>query len=99
MLQRTMTHITGSDEHFRTEADVEFNHIKPFNPNLAAAKPDSCDGVHISKVHKKVRDQLGPLIIPSTNSTYPIAPNFFLEAKATRADLMWPRNRRATTEL
>ncbi|KAK5093869.1 hypothetical protein LTS08_008803 [Lithohypha guttulata] len=89
MMQKVLLGISGRDDHWKTEGDVEFNHIKPFNKDLAAAKPDLYDGVVASKVDKKVRDQLGDLIIPSTNTTNPIAPNFFFEAKSEkgRADV------------
>ncbi|KAK5069423.1 hypothetical protein LTR51_008673 [Lithohypha guttulata] len=89
MMQKVLRGISGQDDHFKTEADVEFNHIKPFNKGLAAAKPDLYDGVAASKIDKRVRDQLGGLIVPSTNTTNPIAPNFFFEAKSEkgRADV------------
>lgn len=89
MMQKVLLGISGDDDHFKTEADVEFNHIKPFNKDLAAAKPDLYDGVAASKIEKTVRDQLDDLIIPSTNTTNPVAPNFFLEAKSDkgRADV------------
>jgi len=89
VLLKVLLGISGRDDHLKTETDVEFNHIKPFNKDLAAAKPDLYDGVAASKVDKKVRDQLGDLIIPSTNTTNPIAPNFFFEAKSEkgRADV------------
>lgn len=89
MMQKVLLGISGRDDRWKTEADVEFNHIKPFNKGLAAAKPDLYDGVAASKVDKTVRDQLGDLIIPSTNTTNPIAPNFFFEAKSEkgRADV------------
>lgn len=54
MVQMAMTYISGKDGHFKTEADVEFNNIQPFNRGLAAAKPDLYDGVLTSTVHKQV---------------------------------------------
>lgn len=89
MAQMTMAYISGKDDHFKTEADVEFNNIQPFNQGLAAPKPDLYDRVLISTVYKQVRDDLITLIIPSTDTTKPIAPSFFMEAKSEkgRADV------------
>jgi len=50
-------------------------------------KPDFFDGANLRDIDKKVRDKkdtnsLYSLIIPTKHSTFPVACNFFLEAKA-----------------
>lgn len=93
-VQTVMHDITGKDDQFKTEADVEFNNILPFNESLAAAKPDSFDGVRVSKIHKQVRDKLNTLIVPSTDDANPVAPNFFLEVKSNKGRADVAKNRR-----
>ncbi|KAH8709222.1 hypothetical protein HC256_009145 [Beauveria bassiana] len=48
------------------------------------AVPDLYDGIDPDNVGKAVRQDLNKTIIPTTHSTAPVVPNFFLEAKAPR---------------
>jgi hypothetical protein len=68
-----------------TQRDIPFTRIRPFDRDIADAKPDLYDGVLASKIDKSVRDQL---IIPCTEITKLVALNF-LEAKSAsgRADV------------
>ena len=88
-MRKVLSIIAGTDDHFATEGDREFNHIKPFNEGLTAAKPDLYDGERALKIDKSVRTQLDDLIIPCTETSYPVAPNFFMEGKSAsgRADV------------
>jgi hypothetical protein len=45
-------------------------------------KPDFYDGARLGDIKKCVREELGPFIIPTGHRMAPVAPNFFLEAKA-----------------
>jgi hypothetical protein len=45
-------------------------------------KPDFYDGARLEDIDKSVREELGPYIIPTGHRTAPVAPNFFMEAKA-----------------
>ncbi|KAF3480819.1 uncharacterized protein GIQ15_06166 [Arthroderma uncinatum] len=48
---------------------------------LASAKPDHFFGARPEQLNPKIRDELNKFIIPSTQDSLPMAPNFFLEAK------------------
>ncbi|KAK3363917.1 hypothetical protein B0T25DRAFT_55727 [Lasiosphaeria hispida] len=55
--------------------------------DVVRPKPDYFDGAHIGDLDGKVRDPKGdmyPLIIPTKHASVPVAPNFFLEAKAPK---------------
>ena len=52
------------------------------NPN-----PDFFNKAHPKAIEQKVRDNLDKRIIPTEKTRVPIAPNFFLEAKAPRGSL------------
>lgn len=87
IMQTVFRDISGTDDHFKTEADVEFNHIRPFNKDLAMARPDIYDGVLKSRIDRRVQGQLDDLIIPCTTNEKPAAPNFFLEAKTEKGTI------------
>ncbi|KAK3937685.1 hypothetical protein QBC46DRAFT_460692 [Diplogelasinospora grovesii] len=60
-----------------------FNNLESItNGATVNAKPDFYDGARFSDVDKKVREELDGLIIPTKNLRRPVAPNFFLKAKA-----------------
>jgi hypothetical protein len=48
------------------------------------AKPDFYDGAPLESIDKQVREDLSPYIIPTGHRMAPVAPNFFLEAKAPK---------------
>jgi hypothetical protein len=48
------------------------------------AKPDFYDGAPLESIDKQVREDLSPYIIPTGHRTAPVAPNFFIEAKAPK---------------
>lgn len=49
--------------------------------SLVPGKPDRFDGARPEQLDGSIRNQLNDLIIPSTDDSLPMAPNFFLEAK------------------
>ncbi|KAL8829822.1 MAG: hypothetical protein Q9170_006001 [Blastenia crenularia] len=49
--------------------------------SITKAKPDFYDGSRPAELSKRVRDDLGPYIVPSTNTAAPCLPNFFAEGK------------------
>lgn len=61
------------------EDDVPFTHIKPFADNNTKAVPDYYYGAQPQQLDPTVRGALSGHILPQP--AYPIAPNFFLEAK------------------
>lgn len=54
---------------------------------LANAKPDHFFGARPEQLNHKIRDELSEFVIPSTQSSLPIAPNFFLETKGPDGSL------------
>ena len=49
--------------------------------SISKAKPDFYDGSRPIDLHKDIREELGPYIVPSTNTAAPCLPNFFTEGK------------------
>ncbi|KAF3482660.1 uncharacterized protein GIQ15_01984 [Arthroderma uncinatum] len=62
--------------------DYPFGNLAPLTDGtLANAKPDHFFGARPEQLNSEIRDELSDHIIPSTQSSLPMAPNFFLEAK------------------
>ncbi|KAI1974678.1 hypothetical protein LOZ53_003380 [Ophidiomyces ophidiicola] len=62
--------------------DYPFGNLAPLTDGtLANAKPDHFFGARPEQLKPEIRDELNEFIIPSTQSSLPMAPNFFLEAK------------------
>ena len=49
--------------------------------SITDAQPDHYDGIRPEHVDKHIREELGPYIVPSTNTAAPCLPNFFSEGK------------------
>ena len=49
--------------------------------SITQAKPDFYDGSRPAEFKKQIREELGPYIVPSTNTAAPCLPNFFTEGK------------------
>ncbi|KAM5473703.1 hypothetical protein MauCBS54593_002501 [Microsporum audouinii] len=62
--------------------DCPFGNLAPLTDGtLANAKPDHFFGARPEQLNPNIRDTLSGYILPSTQGSLPIAPNFFLEAK------------------
>jgi len=61
--------------------DQYFNHLAPLASGISTAKPDYWNGSPPAQVDPRVRNDLGQYIIPCNNTSRPILPNFFTEAK------------------
>jgi hypothetical protein len=59
----------------------KFNHLDPLASGISNAQPDYYNGSRPTQIRPRVRDDLGPYIIPSTQQHRPALPNFFMEAK------------------
>ncbi|KAB5536099.1 hypothetical protein GE09DRAFT_1176609 [Coniochaeta sp. 2T2.1] len=70
--------------------NVLFTELAPVTStydDVVRPKPDFFDGARLGDIDERVRNPEGhmyPLIIPTKHATVPVAPNFFLEAKAPK---------------
>lgn len=61
---------------------IPFTNLDPLTDGtLKPGNPDVYYGARPEQLHRKVRNELGGQIIPSTQHDLPIVPNFFLAAK------------------
>ncbi|CAG9998272.1 unnamed protein product [Clonostachys byssicola] len=61
---------------------VLFNNLKPLTKGtIQAIKPEIYYGANPSDLGPSIRDELAGYVVPSTDTSYPMAPNFFLEVK------------------
>jgi hypothetical protein len=62
--------------------DLPFGNLKDLTDgSLTKARPDFYDGSRPAELNKRVREELGEYIVPSTNKSAPCLPNFFVEGK------------------
>jgi hypothetical protein len=61
---------------------ILFGNLDPLTDGtLKPAKPDFYEGALPEQLDRQVRQELGGFIVPSSQDSLPMAPNFFLEAK------------------
>lgn len=74
--------ITGAEVHYgETEDNKLFTSMETFAPGLRMAQPDKYHGARPEQVDARVRRDLDKYIIPTSNTSLPVVPNFFFEAK------------------
>ena len=78
-----------SDNRHPSQAGVPFGHLEPMDKDLVKPMPDIYYGAKPEQIDRRVRDELGKYIIPSSDTSLPAVPNFFLEGKSAkgRADV------------
>ena len=65
-----------------SQENLLFGNLKHLTDgSITKAKPDCYDGSRPADLNKQIREELGPYIVPSTNTTAPCLPNFFTEGK------------------
>lgn len=65
-----------------SQYNLPFGNLKDLTDgSITKAKPDFYDGTGPAELHKQIRAELGPYIVPSTNTAAPCLPNFFTEGK------------------
>ncbi len=68
-----------------SQENLRFTNLKDLTDgSITKAQPDSYDGAHPEELHEKIREELGPYIVPSTNTAAPCLPNFFTEGKGPK---------------
>ncbi|MCJ1471342.1 hypothetical protein MMC07_009990 [Pseudocyphellaria aurata] len=73
--------IAGSADVYSQQNLVFGNLENLTDGSITKAKPDCYDGTHPDNLKSQIRQDLGRYILPSTNTTAPCVPNFFIEAK------------------
>ena len=65
-----------------SQENLLFGNLKHLTDgSITKAKPDFYDGSRPADLNKQIREELGPYIVPSTNSAAPCLANFFTEGK------------------
>ena len=73
--------ITGTAD-IPSQENLYFGNLKDLTDgSITKAKPDFYDGARPEDLNKQIREELGPYIVPSTNTAAPCLPNFFTEGK------------------
>ena len=74
--------ITAGTSDIPSQENLLFGNLKHLTDgSITKAKPDCYDGSHPADLNKEIREELGPYIVPSTNTAAPCLPNFFMEGK------------------
>ncbi|MCJ1464225.1 hypothetical protein MMC07_002838 [Pseudocyphellaria aurata] len=84
--------ITGTTN-IRSRKNLLFGNLEDLTDgSITKAKPDCYDGSLPANLDSQIRKELGPYILPSTNTTAPCLPNFFIEG--TRPDKYFDKCKR-----
>jgi hypothetical protein len=84
-VMRNVIPIIAGDSDIPNEGNLPFTNIESITGGATVkAVPDFFDGARPGNIDKTVRDDLSEMIIPTKHADVPVAPNFFLEAKAPR---------------
>ena len=68
-----------------SQENFYFGNLKDLTDgSITKARPDFYDGSYPAELHKDIREELGPYIVPSTNTAAPCLPNFFTEGKGPK---------------
>ena len=79
---RTAFPIISGNANILNEGGLLFTNLEPLTDGtLVDAEPDFYDGARPEEIDKRVRDELGSYIIPSTHQHAPCLPNLFVEGK------------------
>ncbi len=65
-----------------SQENLPFGNLKDLTDgSITKAQPDFYDGSRPADLDKRIREELGPYIVPSTNTASPCVPNFYTEGK------------------
>ena len=82
-VMRNVISIIAGDSDIPNERNLPLTNIESMTGGATVkAAPNFFDGIRSGDVDKVVRDDLSQMIIPTKHADVPVAPNFFLEAKA-----------------
>lgn len=70
---------------FPSQENLRFTNLKDLTDgSISQAQPDFYDGARPERLNKEIREELGPYIVPSTNTAAPCLPNFFTDGKGPK---------------
>ena len=73
--------ITGTAD-IPSQENLRFTNLQNLTDgSITKAQPDFYDGARPEELNKQIREELGPYIVPSTNTAAPCLPNFCTEGK------------------
>ena len=65
-----------------SQENLRFTNLQDLTDgSITQAQPDFYDGARPEDLNKQIREELGPYIVPSTNTAAPCLPNFFTEGE------------------
>ncbi|KAM4063710.1 hypothetical protein HRG_012505 [Hirsutella rhossiliensis] len=86
-VMRSLVPIIAGTADIPNEGHLPFTNLESLTKEATVkAVPDFFDGAHPETVNREVSRALSQMIIPTKLSGVPAAPNFFLEAKASKGD-------------
>ncbi|KAH8587339.1 hypothetical protein B0O99DRAFT_678204 [Bisporella sp. PMI_857] len=84
-VMRDLIPIICGESDIPNKQNLQFTRLEPIAGGATVdGKPDFYDGARVEEIDKQVQEDLGSFIIPTRHRTAPVAPNFFLEAKAPK---------------
>jgi hypothetical protein len=79
--------LISPDSMFLTMPDIIFDNLELLTNNLIPRpKPDYYDGARLLDLDLQVLDEINTFVVPSVTNTYPIVPNFLIEAKGPKGN-------------
>ncbi|PVH68989.1 hypothetical protein DL98DRAFT_522428 [Cadophora sp. DSE1049] len=82
-VMNTVFPIISGDADIPNEGNLQFTRLESMTGCVTVdPRPDFYDGARFEDIDREVREELGPYIIPTGHLAAPVAPNFFMEAKA-----------------
>lgn len=81
VLRKPLSTLVGNAD-IPSQDDLPFGNLAPLTDGtIANAKPDYYEGARPEQLDRRIRNQLGPYVVPSTNHSAPIVPTFFTQGK------------------
>ena len=81
VMSKAFPFISGTAD-IPSQENLIFGNLKDLTDgSITKAQPDFYDGAAPDESNKQIRADLGPYIVPSSNTTAPCLPNFFTEGK------------------
>jgi hypothetical protein len=68
-----------------SQKNLSFGNFKDLTDgSITKGQPDFYDGSRPANLDKRIRDELGPYVVPSTNTAAPCVPNFYTGERSQR---------------